>query len=950
MKKIYFFSGIFLFALLPGAFSQLAFTNANARLNNTGHSGCSVTITDWNFDGMDDIVRLDDGQNVYVEVQRTNNTYETRYLGTFGGGSGWAWAMCVADVDHNGYKDIIAGGYSGADIMMVDNTGTTGNVTSIGGSFFLQNLTFGDFNNDGWIDIFCCDDNDAAHVFVNDGTGNLNPSTIIPTAVNPGVFINGDPADSGNYGSVWTDFDDDGDLDLYVIHCRQGVGSSSDPRRINRLFVNDGSNNYTEMGATYGLDMGWQSWTASFGDIDNDGDLDVMVTNHDVPSQILQNDGTGHYTDITLSTGFDISDITPIESVMEDFDNDGFIDILAAGSDSRYYKNNGNGTFTLVTGLFDNNNLESFSIGDVNHDGFTDLYASYADIYTTPTSVDDVIWMNTGNTNHFFTLDLRGEMSNHNAIGARAKIYGAWGVQIREVRSGESYGTVNSSMLHFGLGQATGIDSVVISWPAGSVQTIISPAIDQFLTVKEGDCISPEAIITSTGGFILCTGQSLTLDAPAGFDYLWSDGSTLQSLLVSAPGEYNVQLSVTGNNCTAISKTCNILLNPDQTPVIIAAGPTEFCGGNSVQLNATPGMSSYLWSNGDTSQDIIVSQSGTYILTVQGACQQWTSAPVGVTVHIAVPPVSNDVTITGPASATLNATGNNISWYDLPSAGTLLGTGNSYMTPVLTDTTVYYVESADSYGGGIFPTGKPSHTGTSLYSGSASTNATTSFNVYETCTLKTVKVYTDLPGYRLLELRDNAGWLLNTAYVNIVPDSQVIMLDWELLPGTDYTIGTNEDTNLVIPGWANNGPRLQRNSTDVTYPYTLGGVLDITGSSQGGSLYYYFYDWQVEKLTTWCPSNRVAVTVNVNTPVGIIETANNKIRIYPNPASEIIMVENLQQTGSEIRIFDGMARLVLHQHLAADNGVIDVTRLDKGIYSLKIDSAEKSGVYKLVIQ
>src|SRR4029453_10202374 len=159
-------------------------------------------------------------------------------------------------------------------------------------SFFLQNANFADINNDGWEDVFACDDNDESHIWLNDGTGMFNVSNIIDFDVTP-------TDDSGNYGSVWTDFENDGDIDLYIAKCRQGVNDPGDGRRIDVLFVNDGNNNYTEDAASYGLNDSAEAVTCNFSDIDNDGDLDCIVTDYDVPARLLENDGTGHMTNIT---------------------------------------------------------------------------------------------------------------------------------------------------------------------------------------------------------------------------------------------------------------------------------------------------------------------------------------------------------------------------------------------------------------------------------------------------------------------------------------------------------------------------------------------------------------------------------------------------------------------------------------------------------------------------
>jgi hypothetical protein len=154
--------------------AQIGFTNKTSRMNGNTFTGCTVAIIDWNNDGLDDIIRLDDGHEVVIDVQRVNNNYDRIILGDFSpGNSGWAWGMAIADFDHNGYLDILAGGGTSMAnphrIMMTNNTGTGMTMVNLpNGVYFLQNVTLGDFNNDGWIDLFCCDDNAENHIYLND--------------------------------------------------------------------------------------------------------------------------------------------------------------------------------------------------------------------------------------------------------------------------------------------------------------------------------------------------------------------------------------------------------------------------------------------------------------------------------------------------------------------------------------------------------------------------------------------------------------------------------------------------------------------------------------------------------------------------------------------------------------------------------------------------------------
>lgn len=946
MKQIYnILLPILLFAWVGNAEAQISFKNKNTKLINSNfHSGCAITITDWNFDGLDDIIRLDDGRIAHIEVQRTNATFQNIPIGTFSTSSGWAWGMVAADLDHNGFMDIVAGSSGPAlRIFMTDANGVMGNMISLPNSgYFVQNISAGDFNNDGWIDLFVCDDNAQSHIYLNDGAGGLTESF---TTINFDVTSTDD---SGNYGSVWTDFDNDGDLDLYIAKCRQGVTSPTDGRRINVLFVNDGNNNFTEAAATYGINVGWQSWTSSFGDIDNDADLDLLLTNHDFESQIWENDGTGHYTDITASTGFDISDITPIESAFEDFDNDGYVDMIITGSNSRFFRNNGNKTFTKLEGLFNTNRMESFAIGDLNHDGKIDIYGGYATIYTNPTTIDDVIWMNsTNNNNHFITIHLIGTISNKGAIGARATVYSSLGPQLREVRAGENYGTCNSPMLHFGMGSVTTIDSIVVRFPSGTTQTIYNPAVDQFIKIIENDCVSPAPMVTySQPASFLCTGSTETLTATSGLDYLWSDGSTTQSISITTGGEYNVMVSVAGNNCVGVSPTFIIEQDPDQTPTISALGETEFCDGAAVDIVAPSGLISYLWSDGSTSQNITVSSSGTYSVTVQGYCAQFVSAnTVDVIAHIIPLPITNTtVTIPAAGTTTLTASGSDINWYDDAAGTSLVGTGPSFLTPVISSLTNFWVENTETFNAGIFSVGRPAHTGTSLYSGSNNTNATVYFDVEKACTLLSVKVYTDTSFTRRIELRDNQNTLLQYADVLISPDSQIVNLNFALTPGTGYRLVSNDSVNTA--NWGNAGPRLKRTSSGSVYPYTINDALSITGNDFGSQYYYYYYDWNVEKPGFTCNSGLVQVAVDV--VVGLPSIQASGISMYPNPTGDIINIKLEKTTPAQMNIYDATGRLVMKHAIQEMNSTLSVQSLPTGVYQVEFVQAGGSFQQKLV--
>ena len=847
MKKL--FTPVFFFCtLVITAQNPFSFTNANAKFAATAfHSGNCVSVVDMNGDGMDDMARLSQGDDVYYTIQRTNQTFNN--IHAVATGLGGAWGMVVADVDNNGVRDVAIGSGSQTRVVTGNTSLTTFAITGNlprPSTFFPQNMNFADIDNDGMVDLFVCND-DAAGVMWKNVAGAYPATTNFFSVNNPGTD------NSGNYGSIWTDIDNDGDIDFYIAHCRQGT-PSGDARRLDQLFINDGAGNYTlDAANARGLRNTAMTWTASFDDIDNDGDLDCVLTETDKASELFLNDGNGYFTDVTAGSGF-VVDITPYQSKMEDLDNDGFVDIIISGDDSRIFHNNHDHTFTLVNNLFNSNNMLSFATGDLNHDGKIDLYSSYGTVYNNPTNIDDVLWLNTSNNgNHFVTFNLQGTVSNRDALGARVEIYGAWGKQIREVRAGESYGTTNSFQCHFGLGTATTIDSVVVRWPKGLVTHIANPAADQFITVIEGQCYSADNVIAYNGPSALCAGQSVTLTAPVGHQYLWSTGDTTQTLTVSTTGEFNVKL-IDGSGCSSLSKTVTILSQPDETPTISAAAATVFCEGDSVLLQGSTA-ASYLWSNGATSQNIYAKDAGTYTLTIQGTCAPFTSS--GITLAPIASHVANIVeasTCEGSgATLTLSdsATGTSY-WYDDAVSGTLINTGASYTTPAITSSTTYYVESHDtlfglsghagpadnSIGGGLYFTGDQHQ----------------NFDVLKASILRSVLVYSDSAKTRIIELRDNSGAVLQTLTVDIPVGTYTIPLNFTLTPGNNYQLGWQLGTR----------PHLYRNDGGVSYPYTINNLISVTASSAGTSRWYCYYNWLVEEEPITCSSTRTPVTATIN--------------------------------------------------------------------------------------
>lgn len=440
----------------------------------SGLSGV-LAVVDINGDYLDDMVSPS-ASIVNVKLQNQGG-FSDASIPVTGALNSPTWSTAAGDYDKNGYNDLLFGGGSGASLVLANSTGTAyDRVYNTTQYVFSQRTNFVDINNDGNLDAFICHDVAPNVYFLNDGS-------------NGAVFHQGglgDVSNGGNYGSIWIDYDNDGDIDLFIAKCRGDNTNAS----VDQLLRNNGDGTFTDVATEAGFSDHHQSWSSAWADFDNDGDMDVMIgasSNSNGSHKLMRNNGDGTFTNVTTGSGFDIQSMLNIEHVAHDFNNDGWVDILSGNN--VIMVNNGDLTFTQIP-----ISTQNGPIGDVNNDGFLDIY----------NPGNGNIYMNTGNNNHWLKVLLKGVQSNGNGIGARIELHaqgGLWTKQIRDVKSGDGFRYMSSLNTHFGIGNTPSIERVVIKWPSGTVDIVENPAIDTPLFVQEGSTLGLSK--PDKGGFVL---------------------------------------------------------------------------------------------------------------------------------------------------------------------------------------------------------------------------------------------------------------------------------------------------------------------------------------------------------------------------------------------------------------------------------------------------------------
>lgn len=304
---------------------------------------------------------------------------------------------------------------------------------------------------------------------------------------------------------------------------------------------------------------------------------------------------------------------------------------------------------------------------------------------------------------------------------------------------------------------------------------------------------------------------------------------------------------------SAFSATVNATFTADVASSCNLPLTVNFTNTSSNASNAT-------WYFGDNTTSTVFNPSHTYTqpgtynvaLSVNSACgADSTIQSSAITINTPAAPVSADQSSCSNASFPLSATGSGtLNWYTAATGGTPVATGGNYTTPVLSNTTTYYVENQVAQApGNVGPAS------TSFGTGGQHNNTSTQyleFTVLQNCTLTTALVNAGSSGNKTFILWDSQGNQLNQYVVNVPgTGNQTVTLNIPLTPG-NYRIGGTQ-------------MNLYRNNSGTNYPYTFNNVVSITGSSAGASYYYYLYNWTITLPP--CTSVRTPVTCFVGSPV-----------------------------------------------------------------------------------
>ena len=457
--------------------------------------GGGVSFADFNNDGWDDITyATEDGAQIYffennngvfnlVTLNGISNTYKTKQV---------IWI----DYDNDGDKDLFVTAIEGINEFYRNDGGMNfTNISSTIGFFqtdlFTYGTSFGDIDNDGDLDAFISnrtstEQNQRNYLYRND------EGTFVDITQSSGIPIEDEEGNENSQLSFCTmffDYNKDGFQDIYLANDKTD--------NINRLYKNLGNGTFEDVSVASGSGIAVNAMTTTLGDYNNDGWFDIYITNTQSSQAgngnvLLKNNGDGTFTNVAEETGTTFNSLA-WGAVFLDADNDTLLDLYVSGGfdgsigsflSAAFYHQQNDGIFVIPQNIgFENDTRKSFSnaIGDINNDG-------KPDIIVCNDTENNFLWENkTTNTNNWLKVKLEGVTTNRDGIGNTIEIFINGRSQYRYTLAGEGYISQNSYHEFFGLGEATEVDYVKVTWTGTNIEDVINDVnANQSITIKEG--------------------------------------------------------------------------------------------------------------------------------------------------------------------------------------------------------------------------------------------------------------------------------------------------------------------------------------------------------------------------------------------------------------------------------------------------------------------------------
>ena len=485
MNKIIFLVFLFFFPTVNAqiSFEDVANEIGTAYSYGTSTWGGGVSFADFDNDGWDDLTfASEEGTEIYflknndgifnsISLNGISNTFKTKQV---------IWI----DYDNDGDQDFFVTGFEGVnkfykndgDMNFTDISSTIGFFQT---DLFTYGVSFADMDNDGDLDAFISNrdgvaDDQRNYLYRND------EGTYTDITASAGLSM----SSHLSFCSIIFDYNNDGFQDIYI--------SNDKPDNLNILYKNNGDGTFDDVSEYSGAGIGINAMTTTIGDYNNDGWFDIYITNTPEGNELLRNNGDGTFTNVAEATATTFNSVG-WGAVFLDADSDGLLDLYVSSDfdgsvgsflSAAFYHQQNNETFIIPENIgFQDDTRKSYTnaIGDIDNDGKPDIVVGN-DIEP------NFLWANTTvNENNWLKVKLEGVISNRDGIGNTIEINIDGQSQYRYTLAGEGYLSQNSFYEFFGMGNATEVDYVKVTWTAtGEIEIINNIAANQAIIIKEG--------------------------------------------------------------------------------------------------------------------------------------------------------------------------------------------------------------------------------------------------------------------------------------------------------------------------------------------------------------------------------------------------------------------------------------------------------------------------------